>query len=163
MNWRDCPWTRNGCTFLHLDDEAVVKPPPKIWSICTVVVMVFAWFGISNHCALATAATPPETKSSLDQCPFHSKPAAPAKRKQTSDSPCCKILRAVVTAPAKAFARTNTGLVDIDSAFRQFVVLAPPKISFGTTTLDTGPPGAYSFAELILQRSILAHAPPISA
>jgi hypothetical protein len=29
--------------------------------------------------------------------------------------------------------------------------------------LDTGPPGARSFAELILQRSLLAHAPPILA
>ena len=29
--------------------------------------------------------------------------------------------------------------------------------------LDTGPPGAFSFAELILQRSLLAHAPPSRA
>jgi hypothetical protein len=29
--------------------------------------------------------------------------------------------------------------------------------------LDTGPPGAFSFAELILQRSLLAHAPPFGA
>ena len=28
-------------------------------------------------------------------------------------------------------------------------------------TLDTGPPESRSFAELILQRSILAHAPPV--
>jgi hypothetical protein len=26
--------------------------------------------------------------------------------------------------------------------------------------LDTGPPSAFSFAELILQRSLLTHAPP---
>jgi hypothetical protein len=146
-----------------LDDEALVKPARKIWSIGIVVVMVSAWLAISNHCALGTAVIGPETKSSPDECPFHSKPAPPAKQKQTSDSPCCKILRAVVSVPAKAFARTNTGLVDIHSAFRQFVVLAPPKISSDSPTLDTGPPGAYSFAELILQRSILAHAPPISA
>jgi hypothetical protein len=29
--------------------------------------------------------------------------------------------------------------------------------------LDTGPPDAHSFAELILQRSLLAHAPPSPA
>ena len=29
--------------------------------------------------------------------------------------------------------------------------------------LDTGPPGAFSFAELILQQSLLAHAPPFLA
>ena len=28
--------------------------------------------------------------------------------------------------------------------------------------LDTGPPRAISFSELVLQRSILAHAPPLS-
>jgi hypothetical protein len=34
-------------------------------------------------------------------------------------------------------------------------------VSFACATLDTGPPGSISFAELILQRSILAHAPPV--
>jgi hypothetical protein len=28
--------------------------------------------------------------------------------------------------------------------------------------LDTGPPGRVSFAELVLQESMLAHAPPVS-
>jgi hypothetical protein len=31
-----------------------------------------------------------------------------------------------------------------------------------TLGLDTGPPNALSFSESVLQRSILAHAPPIS-
>jgi hypothetical protein len=52
-------------------------------------------------------------------------------------------------------------LVDIDLALAKLFVFAPPKIPFRGATLDTGPPGATSFAELVLQRSILAHAPPI--
>jgi hypothetical protein len=124
------------------------------------VVSIFAWLTISNHCALGTAVTAPEMKRSAEQCPFHSEPSAPDQQKQGSDSPCCKILRAIAAAPVKAFAPTNTGSVEADSAFRQLLGLTPPKISFATTTSDTGPPGAQSFAELILQRSILAHAPP---
>ena len=32
-----------------------------------------------------------------------------------------------------------------------------------SSSLDTGPPDAHSFAELILQRSLFAHAPPFRA
>ena len=35
-----------------------------------------------------------------------------------------------------------------------------PETQLRPLELDTGPPGAGSFAETVLQRSILAHAPP---
>jgi hypothetical protein len=41
------------------------------------------------------------------------------------------------------------------------VILAnEPKVTLRGGELDTGPPFAKTFAELTLQRSILAHAPP---
>ena len=138
--------------------KAVVEHAAKTWSILTAVVMISAWLAISNHCVLGAAMTAPKADTSTDECPFHSKPPPPpAKQKQRSDLPCCKILRALASAPAKAFTRLTTDFIDL---FPRFVLLAPPKISFAASTLDTGPPGAHSFAELILQRSILAHAPP---
>ena len=132
---------------------------PRIWSTFTVVVMIAAWFAISNHCALGTVATEAETKSAPDQCPFHAKKSAPEK--QTSDSPCCKILRAIGATPAKNLARPVVAFVDVNLAFAKLVVFAPPKISVVRSTLDTGPPGVTLFAEL--NGSMLAHAPPYPA
>jgi len=139
--------------------KKVVKRAVPGMSILTVLVTMSAWLAISNHCALGAAAAP-EVKSTPNECPFHSKQATPAKPKQSSNSPCCKILRATV-ATGKNLARPMVHLVDLDLAFAKLLVFAPPKISFRGATLDTGPPGATSFAELILQRSILAHAPPV--
>jgi len=115
------------------------------------LVTILSWFAISNHCVLAVAiAQNGPTKS---ECPFHSHPSKPEKQKDSGAQPCCKILRAVVPTLAKTVTRAIVDLV-----FASFVVLAPPKIFFSFVTLDTGPPGTTSFAELI--GSIRAHAPP---
>jgi hypothetical protein len=139
-----------------LNDEEIVRRPAKIVRIFTIFVMISAWFAISNHCALGAVATEAETKSSSDQCPFHTKKSAPEK--QGSDSPCCKILRAIGATPAKNLARSIVAFVDVNLAFAKLVVFAPPKISVVPSSLDTGPPGVTSFAEL--NGSMLAHAPP---
>ena len=39
-------------------------------------------------------------------------------------------------------------------------VLTPPRVVAQLLALNTGPPRSLSFAESVLQRSILAHAPP---
>ena len=122
-----------------------VERPPKIMSILTVLVTMSAWLAISNHCALGAVA--PEAKPSPDQCPFHAKKSAPAKQKESSSLPCCKILRATVASTAKNFAKPIVDLPPL--VFTKLIVLAPPKISFHSSTLDTGPPGETSVAELI--------------
>lgn len=85
---------------------------------------------------------------------------APAKQKDTSgDVPCCKILRAVTT--AKIAAEGNT----LDFVLKEYLSgITLRQVSQPSSPLllsDTGPPGALSFSESVLQRSILAHAPPI--
>jgi hypothetical protein len=137
--------------------KALVKDAAKAGSILTVVVMISAWLAISNHCVLGTMAT--QEKPPDNPCPFHSKQSAPAKQQQSSDSPCCKILRAVAPIVFQSFTAKYFALGRID--FPAVRLVRPPRITIPTSTLDTGPPGANSFAELILQRSILAHAPPL--
>jgi len=137
--------------------NTLVKRPPKIMSILTVLVTISAWLAISNHCALGAAL--PEVKAAADECPFHAKQPAPAKQKESSSLPCCKILRATAASPAKSFVRAIIDLPPL--VFAKLIVLAPPKISFRSETLDTGPPGKTSFVELI--RSMRAHAPPAIA
>jgi len=119
-----------------------------------VLVAIVSWFAISNHCvfeALASAGT------ASSECPFHSKP----KEKPATGAQCCKTLRALASVPAKDWARDDTRLSDIVtySATRSLGVLYW-KLAQVVLSLDTGPPGVHSFAELILQRSLLAHAPP---
>jgi hypothetical protein len=120
-----------------------------------VVVVICSWFAISNHCAFAALAT--KTDSARMGCPFHSKP----KEKPSTGAQCCKVLRAVASAPAKRWARDDTKLSDaVGYCGDGVLTIAYSHTTFAPLSLDTGPPGVRSFAELILQRSLLAHAPP---
>jgi hypothetical protein len=127
-----------------------------------VIVALIAWFGVSNHCALDAIARQ-KTISMGDCCPFHSHPIKPQNQRQSDAQPCCKILRAIVANSVKDPARIVIDLTDVEIPFAKLVVVARPKISFTSVALDTGPPGAFSFAQLVLQRSLRAHAPPFLA
>ena len=124
------------------------------WAVALIVIC--SWFAISNHCAFAAVAT--RTDSAQTECPFHSKPVK--QKQEPAQLECCKILRAVVLAQTKSWARDDGKFSDVGLRIEEF---AHPTLSHDTQTslpLDTGPPAAHSFAELILQRSLLAHAPP---
>ena len=123
-----------------------------------VVLSLTAWFLLSNHCALGVIAASNEAAPEAEGCPMHS---APAKKKPVSKTPCCKDLRAVV-------AKWVTKEVPLVSQFTGSCDYAteifglPPRIAMEIGGLDTGPPGCFSFAELVLQESMRAHAPPVS-
>ena len=124
-----------------------------------VVVAICSWFAISNHCVFAALAT---NDAASRQCPFHSKPAK--QEKPSTGAQCCKILRAVASVPVKGWARDDTNLSDSDGYGRErALAIAYSQTALVPLSLDTGPPGVRSFAELILQRSLLAHAPPLLA
>jgi hypothetical protein len=135
-------------------------------SILTVLIMIGSWFAASNHCALGAGnrGTVSQTVSDhgrdadADSCPFHSRPATPAKQKQSGDVSCCKILRALAPTVAKSLAAKIFFVGRIDFVLPPLI--SPPKIGISFGRMDTGPPGALSFAESVLHRSIRAHAPP---
>ena len=123
----------------------------------TVVIAICSWMAISNHCAFSAIAAPVGDAQSA--CPFHSKPAK--QKEQPSQVQCCKVLRAVVPAVTKSWACDDANISDADLRFEKFAFIALSRNTPTPLFLDTGPPGAaHSFAELILQRSLLAHAPP---
>jgi hypothetical protein len=123
-----------------------------------VAVAICSWFAISNHCAFAALAAKTDTES--HGCPFHSKP----KEKPSGGAQCCKILRAVTPVATKSWARDDAKLTGADSYNSEdTLVIASSQMTLVPLSLDTGPPGVRSFAELILQRSLPAHAPPILA
>jgi hypothetical protein len=124
-----------------------------------VTVAICSWLAASNHCAFAAVA--PSVENAHSDCPFHSKPAK--QKQQSSQVQCCKILRAVVFAKAKDWARDNTRFCDTTFPVLAGGFVGCPSCVVAPLLLDTGPPGALSFAELILQQSLLAHAPPYAA
>ncbi|PYI82360.1 MAG: hypothetical protein DMF09_14550 [Verrucomicrobia bacterium] len=121
-----------------------------------VAIAICSWIAISNHCAFAALAT--RTESAQAACPFHSKPAK--QKEQSSQVQCCKVLRAVPFAKTKSWARDDAKFSDVDLRVEEFALIALQRNAQAALPLDTGPPDAHSFAELILQRSLFAHAPP---
>jgi hypothetical protein len=84
---------------------------------------------------------------------------APAKKENTLGMPCCKTLRAVTTVKITVAANTLNFVLKayfLDATLPEISQPARPLVA-----LDTGPPDAPSFSESVLQRSILAHAPPV--
>ena len=122
----------------------------------TVLLTITAWLLLSNHCALGLSGTLVEADSELGACPMHS---VPAKKKPAANLPCCKELRAIASYASKNVANGASQLVGVRD-YVTAVFLTPPRLTTRVLVLDTGPPHSLSFAESILQRSILAHAPP---
>jgi hypothetical protein len=123
------------------------------------LVTIVAWFTLSNHCALGSAVSGDDSQTEADDCPMHS---SPAKQKPPVKTPCCKELRAVVVKSAAkvvTFSVRPAGSMDyaVTERFIPLVVPVSPLLR-----LDTGPPRAFSFAEVVLQESVLSHAPPLS-
>ena len=89
----------------------------------------------------------------------HGDRSAPSKSGD-EQTPCCKVLKAVT------IAKVNVGANAVDFVAKEYLsaglALEISRAQTQTLGLDTGPPGALSFSESVLQRSILAHAPPLS-
>lgn len=123
------------------------------------LLTIAVWFGLSNHCALGLALPSQESVAPDESngCPMHS---APVKKKPALKTPCCKEVRAVLT----KFVTAATPAYRLFRSPEYAPEVFPPvrRIAIEIDGLDTGPPGCVSFAELVLQESTFAHAPPIS-
>ena len=128
----------------------------RVSSAIVALVTAAAWFLAANHCAVANLSPKPAEHE-------HCSADMPADEGQSKDCDglnCCKSL----SAPA-VFAKK---LVGYDKAFFTLQDYVVGEFAFPTDQhdaliweLDTGPPPANSFAESVLQRSLLAHAPPL--
>lgn len=141
--------------------KVVKRPSPKVSRILIVLLSGVAWFSISNHCALGALVTPKtHFATTLMHCHSSQQPA-PSKKSGDEDMPCCKVLRATLTANVQTPVTQESGL----AAAQRFVIAELLPLNDGQLQplpeeVDTGPPFVSSFAELILQRSLLSHAPP---
>ena len=133
----------------------------RVTTAMIALITAAAWFLAANHCAVACLAAPlAAAPEAHEHCSGSSD--KPTDKEQPNDCDslnCCKSL----SAPA-SFAKK---LVGYDKAFftlKDYVVseiiFADEQHDASISELDTGPPPASCFAELVLQRSLLAHAPP---
>ncbi|HKS03817.1 MAG TPA: hypothetical protein VJR49_00555 [Chthoniobacterales bacterium] len=123
------------------------------------LIVICSWIAVSNHCAFAAVA--PEIEKAQPECPFHSKPAK--QKEHSSQVQCCKVLRAIAFAKTKDWARDDAKFCHANFPGEATALVVYPSRAPAPLLLDTGPPAAFSFAELTLQRSLLAHAPPFVA
>jgi hypothetical protein len=127
------------------------------------MLAAISWLAISNHCALGLASLANDRADSVSkhECCAGNQPAQPKPAKDP-DAPCCKTLLATSAMPAKAF-QAHVILFASVPLDRVLVILTiSPRAIAAFQFLDTGPPGR-TFAESVLQTSLLAHAPPFLA
>lgn len=136
----------------------VTATPRQISRIAIAAVSIVTWFSISNHCVIG-AQIAAHTQSATTQAPCHGAQSTPPNNGD-EEMPCCKVLRATITAQAKTVQGPSIDFLPIQHCVPADPISADNRqIRCESCELDTGPP-AVSFAESVLQRSILAHAPP---
>ena len=132
-----------------------------------VATSMLAWLAASDHCILASSPpvshAQPQDDAMPSHCPMHAKqqPSQPQKQNGCADLPCCKNLQATATVTGKVVANP-LWLGALVAYFHAPAVDPAIELAESLFCSDTGPPGERSFAELVLQRSVLAHAPPVS-
>ena len=126
------------------------------------VLMLFGWLIATNHCALglmqksAVANVAHASCCNGKQSPAKDEPVHRGVRE------CCKAIHAVPV--------TDGAVLVKDDAFSVVHAFAFPAAADHETASEEslaphghGPPGAASFAELVLHRSLRSHAPPFGA
>jgi hypothetical protein len=157
MKQRESMWH---CRAKRLGLKVLMRQSLNSFRCFVVVASMGAWFAASNHCALAVKNGVHEAVGS--ECPMHAhKQHAPLPEKGNGcgDLPCCKRLQANIVPTGKTMARPMWSGA-LQTFFLPAFSLVDAQKRILSPILDTGPPRENTFAELVLQRSILAHAPP---
>ena len=123
-------------------------------------VLMAAWLVASNHCAIGLMKPVPGTAAIHASC--HGCKSEPMKPQPASgqDRECCKALQGMPADTAKVDVKYAAALFTlVDFAV---TAMPPAVVPLTMPALDTGPPRSISFAERILQQSLLSHAPPFA-
>lgn len=121
-----------------------------------VATMLLAWLTLTNHCALSRL------------CPVASVKAVPACHQAdptpADQAPGPQAMQCCQTAKASLADQVAVKYDPAQYQLQLFVVLhwlaEPRRAAPAVEIFDHDPPRAVSFAESVLQRSLLSHAPP---
>lgn len=138
------------------------RVPYKAIRISVVLATIVAWLSISNHCAIG-GLIETGSKSAMPRMHCHGNQPSPSKKSSQEEMPCCKVLRATLAGQGKIVQVASKDFLPIPNWIIAQVIFADDaQLRCLPEELDTGPPFVDSFAESVLQRSLLAHAPPVS-
>ncbi|HEX8490541.1 MAG TPA: hypothetical protein VF626_05950 [Chthoniobacterales bacterium] len=137
------------------------RPLTRLLGTTITLLTVLAWFLAANHCAVASLTAPLiEASTGHEHCGGSSD--VPADKEQPNDCDglnCCKSLSAPASF-AKKLAGYDKAFYTLKDYVVSEIVFANELHDASISELDTGPPPAHCFAESVLQRSLLTHAPP---
>jgi hypothetical protein len=125
------------------------------------LITAAAWLLAANHCVVACLAAPltAETESHEHCGGSSDKPADKDQSNDCETTNCCKSLSAPASF-AKKLAGYDIAFFTLKDYVVSEIIFADEQHDASISELDTGPPPARCFAESVLQRSVLAHAPP---
>jgi hypothetical protein len=152
----------NVSDFRLIQKQVVKLTRDKLIPVSIVVVTGLAWISVSNHCALGGMIA--KRNSAVAPMHCHGSQPSPSKKSGGEEMPCCKVLRATLTGEGKIVQVASKDFLPIQRWIVAEILFAnEPRLHRATQEFDTGPPFAVTFAESVLQRSILVHAPPFLA
>lgn len=124
----------------------------KLPHLAVILLVMVAWVFASNHCAIGAMAV-----AAGDHACCHQSDASSAPETVME---CCQSLSAPLPAVAAAPVAT---LFAVQPAWTVLEPLVPPlrEVPSAISFFLHGPPGVVPFAELVLNQSLLAHAPPV--
>jgi hypothetical protein len=127
-------------------------------------MLLFAWFVATNHCALGLMRESTVAKTEHAQCCNGKQDPAKDEQAPGGTVECCKAIHAMTPPDGKVTMLHDAAFFAIH-AFAFATVpgdeATPPESS--PALREHGPPFAASFSELVLHRSLRAHAPPAIA
>jgi hypothetical protein len=114
---------------------------------------------LSTHCALGMGPTSTPAAEAHQCCQYGNELPDHGHTAPDGSAICCKAIDAV-TPDSAALADLNPALITALVSVAWVLDLEPQEESPGLRRSGTVPPRLVSFSELVLQRSLLAHAPP---
>lgn len=133
----------------------------RLTRACSLVA-VAAWLLATNHCAVGNFAADDAPASEHASCHAQEAPGEEEEGGACADLSCCDALSAPLAA-AKILADHDASLFTTQQYLLNACAGFGAAHDAPSVEWDTGPPGGHSFAESVLQRSLLAHAPPVFA
>lgn len=125
--------------------------------------MLAAWFVVSNSCAFAFIAGNVGVKGAgqtIRKC-CNSHLNTPEKNRGVPGKVCCKALRILPLAPGGNVIAPPKVLPLFQLVWAIQTNVAADAVNGFSESDGTGPPQVRRFAELVLQRSLFVHAPPV--
>lgn len=130
-----------------------------------VLVLIAAWFALSNHCALAVmahGADAVETAEIHKCCPRTTEAGGEQMPEQPTGA-CCKSLRLLPADAGARFVKAPDSSLTMPLVWVELAQFLAVETLAVKVLHSTEPPLTRSFAEVVLQRSLLSHAPPFVA